>query len=92
MIYEDGKQTRDFVHIQDVVDANMLVLEDERADFQALNVGGGKAITVLDYARAVQEKIGSDVEYQLSHEYRRGDNRHSVFHRQAPGSRLEAKA
>jgi len=60
------------------VDANMLVLEDERADFQALNVGGGKAITVLDYARAVQEKIGSDVEYQLSHEYRRGDNRHSV--------------
>ncbi len=78
VIYEDGKQTRDFVHIKDVVDANMLVLEDERADFQAFNVGGGKAITVLDYARAVQEKIGSDVEYQLSHEYRRGDNRHSV--------------
>jgi dTDP-L-rhamnose 4-epimerase len=78
VIYEDGKQTRDFVHIQDVVDANMLVLNDERADFQAFNVGSGKAITVLDYARAVQRKIGSDVELQISHEYRRGDNRHSV--------------
>ncbi len=78
VIYEDGKQTRDFVHIQDVVDANMLVLEDERADFQAFNVGSGKAITVLDYAQTVQRKIGSEVALHISHEYRRGDNRHSV--------------
>src|SRR6266705_3091573 len=38
VIYEDGLQTRDFVHIEDVVEANMLVLESEAANFQAFNV------------------------------------------------------
>jgi dTDP-L-rhamnose 4-epimerase len=42
-IYEDGLQVRDFVNIHDVVDANLLVLEDPRADYQVFNVGGGRA-------------------------------------------------
>lgn len=78
IIYEDGKQTRDFVHIQDVVDANMLVLRDMRADFQAFNVGNGHPVSVLEYAQAVGEKVGRDVNCQISGEYRRGDNRNSV--------------
>lgn len=78
IIYEDGKQTRDFVHIQDVVDANMLVLQNRNADFQAFNVGSGHAVSVLEYAQAVRNKIGRDVDFQISGEYRRGDNRHSV--------------
>jgi dTDP-L-rhamnose 4-epimerase len=78
IIYEDGCQTRDFVHIQDVVDANLLVLEKESANFQAFNVGSGRAITVNDYASAVLKKLGSSLEPRTSGEYRRGDNRHSV--------------
>jgi dTDP-L-rhamnose 4-epimerase len=78
IIYEDGKQTRDFVHIQDVVDANMIVLQDRRADFQAFNVGSGHAISVLEYAQTVSDKIAHDLDFQISGEYRRGDNRHSV--------------
>jgi dTDP-L-rhamnose 4-epimerase len=78
IVYEDGKQTRDFVHVQDVVDANMLVLHDDRANFQALNVGCGQATTVLEYARMVLRKLSSTVEVNVSGEYRRGDNRHSV--------------
>jgi dTDP-L-rhamnose 4-epimerase len=78
LIYEDGHQTRDFVHIQDVVDANMRVLEDDRANFQAFNVGSGKAVSVLQYARAVCDSIGRDAGLRVSHEYRCGDNRHSV--------------
>lgn len=78
IIYEDGRQTRDFVHIQDVVDANMLVLEDTRADFQAFNVGSGHAVSVLEYAESVRQRIARDIEFQISGEYRRGDNRHSV--------------
>jgi dTDP-L-rhamnose 4-epimerase len=77
-IYEDGRQTRDFVHIRDVVDANMLVLEHEQADFQAFNIGGGKAVSVLEYAQAVRKTVGRDLEFRVSGEYRRGDNRHSV--------------
>jgi dTDP-L-rhamnose 4-epimerase len=78
IIYEDGLQTRDFVHIADVVDANMHVLETQDADFRAFNVGSGKATTVLEYADLVRSKLSSSVEYVISGEYRRGDNRHSV--------------
>lgn len=78
IIYEDGLQTRDFIHIADVVEANMLVLAKEEANFQAFNVGSGKAVTILDYAHQVLDKLGSDAKLQISGEYRRGDNRHSV--------------
>jgi len=78
LIYEDGDQTRDFVHIEDVVDANMLALETSNADFQAFNVGSGQKKSVLDYASAVLEKLGSSSGLDIRGEYRRGDNRHSV--------------
>ena len=78
IIYEDGKQTRDFVHVQDVVDANMLVLEKDGANFQTFNVGSGKRTTVLEYANLVLTALRSTVGLKISGEYRRGDNRHSV--------------
>jgi len=77
-VFEDGQQTRDFVHVQDVVDANMLVLERDAADFQAYNVGSGRQTTVQAYANAVRARLGSSVPLQMLGEYRRGDNRHSV--------------
>jgi dTDP-L-rhamnose 4-epimerase len=78
IIYEDGQQTRDFVHVQDVVDANMLVLEKDAANFQTFNVGSGNATTVMDYANAVLRKLSVDTDIRISGDYRRGDNRHSV--------------
>jgi dTDP-L-rhamnose 4-epimerase len=78
IVYEDGCQTRDFVHVADVVDANMLVLENSAADFQAFNVGSGRSTTVLDYADSVLKKLDCDSAVEIPGEYRRGDNRHSV--------------
>jgi dTDP-L-rhamnose 4-epimerase len=78
LIYEDGRQTRDFVHVQDVVDANMLVLERDEADFRPFNVGSGRPTSVIDYAQAVGNKTGRRLELLVPGEYRRGDNRHSV--------------
>jgi len=78
IVYEDGLQTRDFVHIADVVDANVLVLEKDEANFQAFNVGSGKPTTVLEYANAVRKKLAAEIKISLSEEYRRGDNRNSV--------------
>ncbi len=78
VIYEDGLQTRDFVHVRDAVDANMLVLWNDDANFEAFNVGSGRSTSVLEYARAVSDKVGRPVELQVPGEYRRGDNRHSV--------------
>jgi dTDP-L-rhamnose 4-epimerase len=78
IIYEDGQQTRDFVHVQDVVDANMLVLEQDVANFQAFNVGSGIPTNIIAYADAVLKKLSSGATQRISGEYRRGDNRHSV--------------
>ena len=78
VVYEDGNQTRDFVHIKDVVDANMRVLESDDANFQAFNVGSGKPTTVLEYANLVGRKLSSELKINVSGEYRRGDNRNSV--------------
>jgi dTDP-L-rhamnose 4-epimerase len=78
MVYEDGRQTRDFVHVHDVIDANMLVLQKDEADFQAFNVGSGTRTTVLEYAEAVRSKLKSAIPTQIPGEYRRGDNRHTV--------------
>jgi nucleoside-diphosphate-sugar epimerase len=47
-VYEDGQSIRDYVNIDDVVDANLLVLEDERAVGHVLNVGGGEAVSTRD--------------------------------------------
>ena len=61
-IYEDGMQIRDYVNYQDVVDANVMVLENEKADYQGFNVGGGKPFTVMDFYNKVQQVTGKKVE------------------------------
>ena len=78
VIYEDGRQQRDYVHIDDVVNANMLVLQSDEANFQAFNVGNGRVITVLEYAELLTSKLGKAIEPLIPSEYRLGDNRHSV--------------
>ena len=77
VIYEDGRQVRDFINIKDVVDANLLVLHDSRADYQMFNVGGDRRITVAEFAAIVGEVFGHhDYRPQASGKYRYGDTRH----------------
>lgn len=78
IIYEDGRQTRDFVHIEDVVEANFCVLRNEDANCEAFNVGSGRPSTVLEYADLLVRKVGKQVPTLLPGQYRVGDNRHSV--------------
>ena len=79
LIYEDGLQTRDFVHVSDVVEANILALQDERANFQAFNVGSGIPLTVQGYAQRLCQAINPRLKPEVPGEYRVGDNRHSVW-------------
>lgn len=76
IIYEDGLQIRDYINYQDVVDANILVLEDKRADYQCFNVGGGKTYTVIDFYKKMQEIVGKEIPPIISKYYRYGDTRH----------------
>lgn len=79
IIYEDGNQLRDFVNIHDVVDANILVLQDERANNQVFCVGGGKAYTVNEFAEIVARIHGKDfLKPSIKGEYRLGDTRHTL--------------
>ena len=78
VVYEDGGQLRDYVNVRDVALANVLAFEQEAADFQVLNVGGGRAITVLEFARIMLDAYGSRLEPRVAGEFRLGDTRHTV--------------
>lgn len=78
VIFEDGNQLRDYIHISDVVAANLLVLDDTRANGQAFNVGSGKATTVLEYGRLLTRRMNVGVSPVISGAYRVGDVRHTV--------------
>ena len=77
-VFEDGQQLRDYVDISDVVRANRLVLENDEANFQVFNVGGGRGYTVLEFAQIVADAVGVKVSPDVTSEYRVGDTRHSV--------------
>lgn len=78
MLYEDGQQLRDYVNIEDVVDANLLVLEDDRAAYQVFNVGSGVAYTVSAFYQALLDETGKDQPPSIAGNYRYGDTRHIV--------------
>jgi dTDP-L-rhamnose 4-epimerase len=78
VVYEDGGQLRDYVNVRDVARANVLALERDTADFQVLNVGGGRAVTVLEFAAIMLHAFDSKLEPQVAGEFRLGDTRHTV--------------
>lgn len=76
-IFEDGKETRDFVYIDDVVDATILGLETLEANGHVFNVGTGVVTDVLTVANTLCEKYGVKVPIYVSGNYRLGDIRHN---------------
>lgn len=76
VLYEDGRSIRDYVNIDDVVDANVLALRDDRAIGRVFNVGGGEAVTTREFADIVRRQYGSDMRGTVTGEYRVGDTRH----------------
>ena len=92
-LYEDGEAIRDYVNIEDVVDANVLVLEDDRASGQVFNVGGGKPVTTREFADVVRRQYGSD---RPGQGHRRVPLRrhppHRVRHRRPRGAGVGAPA
>lgn len=79
LIYEDGEQVRDFVNIHDVVQANLKVLEDDRANYEMFNVGGGRAYTVKEFCSIVAKVFGKDgLDPRIPGLYRFGDTRHII--------------
>lgn len=76
-IFEDGKESRDFVYIEDVVRATILGLEKDEANNQIFNVGTGVATNVLSVAKTLINAYKIDVPLKISGNYRLGDIRHN---------------
>jgi UDP-glucose 4-epimerase len=76
MIYGDGRQTRDFIYVDDVVRANLLACESERADGRAVNIGTGRGRSLLELASELAVLCGARPKLEFSAP-RTGDIRHS---------------
>jgi len=78
VIFEDGLQRRDFVHVKDIARANLVAMERSEADYEVFNVGSGKARTILEIARILSEKIKPKeaIQPEIKNSFRAGDIRH----------------
>jgi dTDP-L-rhamnose 4-epimerase len=76
-IYEDGEESRDFVFIDDVVEATILALEKEEANHQIFNVGSGEATTVSQVANSLKSLYNSNANISIGGSFRLGDIRHN---------------
>ena len=76
-IFEDGKESRDFVFIDDVINATVLAIEKQEADFLSFNVGTGKATTVLEVAQMLMKNYNIKISLEIIGQYRKGDIRHN---------------
>ncbi len=76
-IFEDGKESRDFVFIDDVVQATILGIEKPEANYQVFNVGTGIATNVITVAESLIKNYGIQIPLEISGQYRKGDIRHN---------------
>ena len=76
-IYEDGLESRDFVYIDDVVEATILGIEKNEANGEVFNVGSGVATTVKEVAESLKGFYDSDIRISISGKFRLGDIRHN---------------
>jgi dTDP-L-rhamnose 4-epimerase len=75
-LYEDGQESRDFVHVSDVARAVLAGVASDHADGKTLNVGSGKATTIEQVAHLLREHFGATAQPVISGHYRLGDVRH----------------
>jgi dTDP-L-rhamnose 4-epimerase len=76
LVFEDGLQTRDLIHVSDIVEGLLLALGSDAAVGRAVNLGTGRRTSVLDVADALASGLGVSVEPEVNGQYRAGDIRH----------------
>ena len=76
LVFEDGRQMRDFVHVQDVAQAFATVLDSDRETWDVFNVGSGAAISVNEIAGLLARLLGKNIAPEVLNRYRVGDIRH----------------
>jgi dTDP-L-rhamnose 4-epimerase len=76
LIFEDGLQTRDFISVHDIVQANLLVMKKSICDYEVFNVGTGQPASILNIANTLSKLFGKSLRPEIVNKYRSGDIRH----------------
>lgn len=76
LIFEDGLQSRDFTHVSDIVQANLLAMDSDHMNGEYFNVGTGRRLAVIEIAKALTKGMGKKIEPVIARKFREGDIRH----------------
>lgn len=76
IIFEDGRQTRDFVNVRDIVEANLCAMKTDRGIGKAFNIGTGKPTSILEVADTLSSQLDFPDPPEIMGKYRTGDIRH----------------
>src|SRR5438552_6988098 len=76
LVFEDGRQTRDFIDVRDIARACLLAITTDGADGRTLNIGTGISTSVREVAAVIASGLGKDIEPEVVNQYRAGDIRH----------------
>lgn len=76
-IFEDGLESRDFVYIDDIVEALCLSIFAENANNEIFNVGSGNPLNVLEVSETLADALGEKLKYEVTGDFRIGDIRHN---------------
>jgi len=76
LVFEDGRQSRDFIYVSDLVDANLLAMKNHEADYNFFNVGTGNPHSILEIANTIISLCYSDSKPVVLNKFRAGDIRH----------------
>ena len=76
LVFEDGRQSRDFVHVTDIARANLMALTRTQADGCAINIGSGRQTSLSQLIDLITARLGSKVQAEYLNQFRAGDIRH----------------
>ncbi len=76
VVYEDGRQTRDFISVYDIADANIACLENDKAFGKVFNLGTNNPITIKEIAEVLADLLGKNIKPDIVDKFRSGDVRH----------------
>ena len=77
VVFEDGGQSRDFIHVKDIARGCLLAVESERSNGQVYNLGTGRKLSIKEVGESIAGELGQPVDdFIIRNEYRAGDIRH----------------
>src|SRR3989338_757399 len=76
LVFEDGNQSRDFVFVTDIVEANILAMKSNAANYEVFNVGAGNQVTIKQIAEIIAKLHKKQILPKITAQFRDGDVRH----------------